>query len=780
MMRKYLNLENITRYVLMIALFFPLFYASFALFPSYYGKTAIFQILVEIAFILYLILILRGQIKKPKLNYIFYFLAAFLGIRLIAGFVGLNPEKSFWGTMARMDGNFAWLHFFVYFYLLTQFFETKRKWFRILKLAVFTSFLVAITGIMQRFGIVLFDWWSYEIGGRIFGVMGNSIPFASYILFSIFICAYLFVESIKNAVQVIPKEVININGEKGVVLNEVHLKHLLAVLVWVIILAVNVVALFWSGTRGPMLSFLAVAPVSIFLFGLMSQRKNVRIIFFILFLTAVLSVIFLIFLYSNNAGFSFINSSFELLKLGGNASTLTTRIMNWNSALNGWIENWHSILIGYGPEVYDVIFDKYYKSELLNFSFYETVGDKPHNIIFELLTSVGIAGFVVYAGLFGCIIFGLASAARKKNISKISAAILMLSFVTYLSQNLFEFDTSGVLLLFFVNLAFTSFVIYGSGVEENKIKLNYIFTFLLLAIMPVALWVGSARPLIASYYIVKASFYASAPLNFFIKEGAEQWRNYAQKALNAPSVFEDEARVHIANQIFSINAREMFFGNALNIDILKLLYEKLKETSQNHPKTYAYKHRLAQIESMMGEYADKKYFDDSENTFRELGVENPERQAIGLAWAQMRMTKGDLSGAVKILHDLSEKNPKSDEIYTYLGIALVSAGREEEALEVFIKSLEFGKYLYTRDEFIDTLIYLLQKKEEYKKIITTYLHLTKQYESEPRRAAVWYTRLAATYAKIGDRENAIKAAEQAAFFDKTLSESTRKFIESLN
>ena len=118
-MFKRLNLHNLIRYILVLALLTPLVFTSFTLYPTYYGKTMVFQLLIEIALLLYLILVLRGEVKEIKTGYIFWLVVLYLGIRTITGFFGINPEKSFWGTQGRMGGNFTWLHLLTFFFLPT-------------------------------------------------------------------------------------------------------------------------------------------------------------------------------------------------------------------------------------------------------------------------------------------------------------------------------------------------------------------------------------------------------------------------------------------------------------------------------------------------------------------------------------------------------------------------------------------------------------------------------------------------------------------------------------
>ena len=87
-----------------LALLTPLLIDKGYLFPFISSKLFIFRILVELALFVYIILALRDPATRPGKSKILYLAAAYLGAVLLAGLLGVNLYKSFWGTIERGDG----------------------------------------------------------------------------------------------------------------------------------------------------------------------------------------------------------------------------------------------------------------------------------------------------------------------------------------------------------------------------------------------------------------------------------------------------------------------------------------------------------------------------------------------------------------------------------------------------------------------------------------------------------------------------------------------------
>ena len=78
---------------------------------------------------------------------------------------------------------------------------------------------------------------------------------------------------------------------------------------------------------------------------------------------------------------------------------------------------------------------------------------------------------------------------------------------------------------------------------------------------------------------------------------------------------------------------------------------------------------------------------------------------------------------------------------------------------------------------IEFIVGIWEENGEYEKIINLYTELTKNKKLP--LTPTWLTRLAATYAKIGEYDKAKVATEEAVALDPGLIDQAREFIRSI-
>ncbi|MFH1392214.1 MAG: hypothetical protein ABIG90_00830, partial [bacterium] len=182
-------LEKIIKIGVYLGLFIPLLISRSTLFPYIFGKAIAFQVIIEILFILWLILLAQNKIKISwsKINIA---LLAFFAVLILSTLLSLDITRSFWSTTERMTGLFNWLHFGLYFLILSTIFNPPLNsplakggkqggsliW--LLRISLFVSVIVSIWS--------LADWQA-----RLFGPLGNPGFLACYLLFHIFFALYL-------------------------------------------------------------------------------------------------------------------------------------------------------------------------------------------------------------------------------------------------------------------------------------------------------------------------------------------------------------------------------------------------------------------------------------------------------------------------------------------------------------------------------------------------------------------------------------------------------------
>ena len=172
-------LEKIIKIGIYLILFIPLLVSPSTLYPYVFGKAIAFQIIVEVLFILWLVLLAQNKIKISwtKINIA---LLSFFVILVLSTLLSLDIQQSFWSSAERMTGLFNWLHFGLYFLILSTIFSANNgdyKW--LLRISLFVSVIVSTWS--------LIDWQP-----RLFGPLGNPGFLACYLLFHIFFAFYLF------------------------------------------------------------------------------------------------------------------------------------------------------------------------------------------------------------------------------------------------------------------------------------------------------------------------------------------------------------------------------------------------------------------------------------------------------------------------------------------------------------------------------------------------------------------------------------------------------------
>jgi uncharacterized protein (DUF983 family) len=215
-------------------------------FPFISGKNLLFRMLVEVAFAGWAVLALydasyRVNIKKSPIMIAY---TAFTIVLLLADLFGVDREKSMWSNFERMEGFVGHIHFFAYFFVLTVMVKTLNEWRTFWKYSLVANGLVLIYAYGQLMGAKgliirntfpkLGEWFSERFpihmsDNRLDATIGNSAYFAILCLMCIFIAAILWSQSKE------PKK-----------------KWWYPVLI-----VLNLIALFYSGTRGTLLGILA-------------------------------------------------------------------------------------------------------------------------------------------------------------------------------------------------------------------------------------------------------------------------------------------------------------------------------------------------------------------------------------------------------------------------------------------------------------------------------------------------------------------------------------------
>lgn len=405
-------------------------------FPFISGKNLIFRFLVEIAFAGWVILLLKDSAYRIKLKEspltIAY--AVFIAVLLIADIFGVDREKSMWSNFERMEGFVGHIHLFAYFVVLIAMLPTLKDWQRMFKYFLASNILVLIYGYGQLLGApgLFFSehfpkvaaWFAprFQIhmsGNRLDATIGNSAYFAIFCLMFIFITSLLW--------------------------SQAQTKDWRKIWLYPTLIALNLIALFYSGTRGTMIGLIAGGFATLGIIALQEKGKARKI--FAGVLIAGIIIISSIFIFKNS---SFIQSSPTLSRLASisiSDGTGMSRLSMWKISYAAWLE--HPIL-GYGQDNFSYIFArKFLPEKMCNL---EPWYDRSHDVFFDWLVAAGALGLITYLSLYGV---ALSLLWRKQHLVPFrEKAILTGMLIGYFIHNIFVFDNLTSYILFFALLAY--------------------------------------------------------------------------------------------------------------------------------------------------------------------------------------------------------------------------------------------------------------------------------------------------------------------------------------
>lgn len=403
-------------------------------FPFITGKNIIFRILVEVAFAGWVALALldskyRVSLKKSPLTIAF---GIFMVVLLIADIFGVDREKSIWSNFERMEGFIGHIHFFAYFVVLTAMFSTLKDWRNMFKAFLAADILVLVYGYGQLFGAqgyifaatfpTLGAWFSSHFpihmsANRLDATIGNSAYFAVFCLMSAGIAGLLWLQASS------PRKAWG----------------------YPTLIMLNVIALFYSGTRGTMIGLAGGVVVMLALIAWHEKGRARNI--FAGTLVAMVLLVGSLFVFKNT---SFVQSSPTLARIASISPTDVTtssRISIWKISYEAFLER---PILGYGQDNFSYIYArKFIPEKMWNL---EPWYDRSHNVFFDWLVAGGILGLLSYLSLYAVALWLMW---RKKNEMSLREKALITGILAgYFVHNVFVFDNLTSYILFFALLGY--------------------------------------------------------------------------------------------------------------------------------------------------------------------------------------------------------------------------------------------------------------------------------------------------------------------------------------
>ncbi len=733
-LQKILTFKNFIKFGLFLFILLQVaFFSGYFMYAWHFGKLFVFQVILSIFALVSVFYLIFGKEKRVRirLNKIDLFFALFFLSMLVSVFFGINFERSFFGDQARASGVFSYLNFFL-FYLLLRIFFQKRDYNLSFLIIVFSALISSLAGFLAYLLPSFADLIAQK--GRMSGLIGgNSIFFAYYLTFPLFLAFGYYFKVKDRAVK--------------------RIKNIKFGWLFAFYIALLLLALVLANSRG---AFLAVLLGFLF-FLFFAGNKKQKIVF------AVFSLIFVFIAYLNSQNqflYSYLGNYARLFDLNPFRSSSETRLLAWKIAFDGFLE--HPVF-GYGPENYQQIFDKYYNPKFLDFSFAETIWDKPHNFFLEILGGQGVVGFLTYILLIFYLfqtLFRLYKNEENESQKRFYLALASGLFA-YLFQLFFLMETANTFLVFTV---FVAYLAYKRDGKEYEIF--GIFKYLFLAFV----FLFAVFSLYFSFFGLKSSYFMREARDFAQIGSLYNWQKSADRALKKDNLFLWENAVFLTRDLSFFDNNNLLNRRAL-LDVAPKIEQVFLERLSKNENNYLYNFWLASLYSIMGQYLDAKYLDLAEKHFKKALSINDKRQAVYLNLSKVYILKGDNQKAIDTIKKILEVDKDRPVVHWFLGLAYLQNNEFEKGIEELKKGYQFAK---TSKQNLLYLTNLYIKSKRYKDAIQVYSDLIL---IDKLNAALYYHDRALMRFQIGDYKGSLQDFQIATKLNPDLKKRVENFIK---
>ena len=679
-------LNRVLKYGLYAILLTPLVFWPRALFAFMTPKFILLQILVEIVFAAWLILIFRSGLTRIwadlRRNCVAIALFIFLLASFISAIFGVDFSRSFWGIGARMTGIFAELHFFAWFLVLVSISKsgvdsrspTSRDLdvgllkpdFDIVKYLNFSFFValaVAATAFYQS------AQWAMVWGSTIFN---NPTFVAPYLIFHFFWGLYQ-VSNYKLQITNYKKWIFGIGS---------------TLILFVILL---------GQIRGAILGLFA----GILLLGFFLVSSDITSRRFKIALMALFTIIFIgLFSLWNFRDSQFIqNQNVSILKrlsqFSLSETTAQTRILAWQTAIVGFIplrgisrSETDRPILGTGPENFNYLFNAHYNPRFLKFGgggFSETWFDKPHNAFLEILTETGIIGATAYALILAAIVLALYK--LWKIHEKFLAIFLASAFFSYLVTVFFSFDSFGSWFGLYLFLAFLAShdLIFKNSVIKNSFKIENLKLKILAALI---VFTSTFTLLYWNYAILQANLADADALRIFSRNSAQGIVLF-KKSLSYRTPYKSEYQFDLIASVAGAIEKGISFPNFE--DVINFSLSEADKAVAAHLKDAAKYTDMARIYNILGTKGrDPEILTQAENFGKKSLELSPNRQETLFYLARTALLKNDAPLAVTLTKQAVLVDPDIKQSHWYLGLAYIANNQRQEGIAEIKRAIEMG------------------------------------------------------------------------------------------
>lgn len=715
----------------------PLIVFSQYMSPFHFPKVAIFRSLIEIMTALYIVLWLSDRSYGPKKNIILYSLSLFALVFGITSLTGYSVNQSLWGTLERMGGFWTFVHYWIYFIIITSVFRTRQEWVKLLYVFIWVGFLSALYGFGQKTAIDFF------VGGpnrlRIFGTIGNAALFAGYELLNIFLGIALLSETSLSP------------GKKRFIK---------------IAVATMSLAVLMTAVRGSVLAlvigFLVLAVLWGFRGGSVIWRKvSYGILIFVVAFGLLAGLI-------RNTDFGKSSGYVSrITDLSLNSFTVQTRLWAWQAGFDGWNESPRTVMLGYGPENFNIPFSINFNPKFYTGSGAETLFDRAHNMFVEILVTMGLIGIISYLLLLGSV-FYLAWRIKEKGFSFAFIALL----ISYIVHNFFIFDTFTNFMVFFT---VAGFIVFMNSDGDKPLVGRRVASSGLMKILKYGLLIVS---LIFVYRInivpTQANKSATNGIIYGANNRFSESAGYYRKSLGYPTIQgENEIRYKMAQSMFEQAGSRNINPEEIKADLIWGVQE-LDKSIKDSPYDYLPYLYASRLNLMLANGDPKSPYNEVAREYAQKALDIvPTFPRAHYEMGYVYMSQADYVLAEETFNRAIELNPDISVPYWYLALIKMETSSDREILAAVDRALAMGYGPNGSDYLRLSALYV--RTGNINKVIWALEGAISADGSNPQ----YYASLAAAYAQVGRIDDAVAAARKAVSLDPSFESDARIFINSL-
>ncbi len=723
--------NNQLRYVILAGIFaipfVPLIVSSSLFFPFITGKGFVFRLVVEIVFALWLILAVRDREYRPKFSWILGAISLFLAVMFVADVFAVNSFKAFWSNYERMEGYLLLLHLGAFFVVMGSVLKTERIWNALLSTSLGVSAIMSIYSFFQLAGKITIN----QGGVRVDGTLGNAAYLAIYMVFHIFIAAFLFTR-----------------------FRQTWQRAILAA-----ITLANFIILYFTATRGAILGLLGGAFVA-FAFLLIRSESGAKIrkvalaglIGLIAFVGLFVAMRDAAFVKDSPVLSRFASLSFSEIKTQG-------RYYVWPMAWRGFLER---PVLGWGQEGFNYVFNKHYDPRMYN---QEPWFDRAHNTPLDWLIAGGALGFLSYASIFAALLFYIFKS-KDEILNKNEKAAMLGLVSAYAFNNLFVFDQISSYILFFTVLA----LMHSSAPETrlgwwDKISSQITRLFAGERQKPIAEALIVILAAASLYFVVYVPWQQNKSLLEVLRLNNEgkigTVADYA-KPLTKHTMGFSESVEHVSQTAIALRENPEA-SNELKQQLFEVVDEAFAKQLEVSPEDARYRLFYGLFLSRFGQ---RDAALEQLNLARKL---SPGKQQIYFELGNNFLLGGRINEAVAAAKTAYELEPANMEAAFVYGVVLLSAGQEDMSRQIFSAIPE------SQIIFDDRYMSILLGLQQYQKIIDV---AKRRIELEPTDLQHRIT-LTAAYLQAGRRPEAIRTLEEMIALEPSFKEQGEYYIKEI-